>query len=85
MDLEIPIYYSLYFTNKKNYVAIDSYFIFSLFIILATYIAALFVSTFFIDRISLVIKKEIESNIGIIEYKEDFFQYISCLDHFFPL
>ena len=70
----------VYFTNKKNYVAIDSYFIFSLFIILATYIAALFVSTFFIDRISLVIKKEIESNIGIIEYKEDFFQYISPID-----
>ncbi len=70
----------IYFTYKKNYVSIDSYFLFSLFVIIALLIIAIITSTFFITKISKFIQTETEKNIGIIQYDEKFFQYITPLE-----
>lgn len=69
------------YTLKKNYVAIDSYFVFSIFIILAIVIFSLIILTFFLSNISTVIKEEIEKDIGIINYDKEFFKYISPIEN----
>lgn len=71
----------IYFTFKKNYVAIDSYFIFSIFIIIIILITLLIVSTFFIPQISNILRNDIEDNIGIVHYDEEFFKYISPIEN----
>ena len=70
----------IYFTYKKNYVAIDSYFVFSIFLILILLIAISGTSTFFIKDISKIVQNEIEDSIGITEYDKEFFKYITPLD-----
>ena len=67
----------IYFTLKKNYVAIDSYFIFSIFIIISIVIVLFIFSTFFIPQITNLIKEEVEKEIGIVKYDEEFFKYIT--------
>lgn len=67
----------IYFTFKKNYVAIDSYFIFSIFIIISIVIVLFIFSTFFIPQITNLIKEEVEKKIGIVKYDEEFFKYIT--------
>ena len=67
----------IYFTYKKNYVAIDSYFIFSIFVLLILIILITISTVFFVKKIAEIVKNEQEKNIGIIHYDENFFKYIT--------
>lgn len=71
----------IYFTNKKNYVAIDYYFVFSVFLILVFAILALIGSTFFVKNIAYVVKDEVEKSIGIQHYDKEFFKYITPIEN----
>ncbi len=66
----------IYFTFKKNYVSIDSYFLFSVFLILIVILLSFIISTFFLKPIANIFQKEMERNIGITNYDEKFFEYI---------
>lgn len=71
----------IYFTYKKNYVSIDSYFVFSIFLIIGIIIITLAASIFLIEPISNIVQKETERDIGIKYYEEDFFEYIVPIEN----